>query len=437
MAAPPAPAGAPGAGALLGAVPVAVAAAPAIPSPGRQPHPASAAPPPVLDVVVPVFNEERVLEASVRRLRSFLDAGFPWPALVTVVDNGSTDATGAVADRLAATVPGVRVRHLAVKGRGLALRTAWAASEAAVVAYMDVDLSTSLSALLPLVAPLVSGHSDVAIGTRLARGARVVRGPKRELISRTYNAILRACLHNGFTDAQCGFKAARADAVRALLPEVLDNNWFFDTELLVAAERRTLRIHEVPVDWVDDPDSRVAIVRTALDDLRGVLRLLRSPHPGGPVPGASPGGRDPAAVAGAFARVGLASTALYLALFLALRGALGPYGANAVSLALCTVANALAHGRTTFAGRRPLALRRLLGAGAAAWVASLAFTSAALGALGALGLLGAASSALWEVGALVAASAAAGGVRFFLLHAWMFRRAEARTGSVDPKGERP
>lgn len=143
---------------------------------------------------------------------------------------------------------------------------------------MDVDLSTDLKALLRLVAPLVSGHSDVAIGTRLAPGAHVVRGAKRELISRTYNGLLHVALGARFSDAQCGFKAVRTDVARALLPAVRDDGWFFDTELLVLAQRQGLRIHEVPVDWVDDPDSRVDVVRTALDDLRGIARLLVQSH---------------------------------------------------------------------------------------------------------------------------------------------------------------
>ena len=163
--------------------------------------------------------------------------------------------------------------HLAEKGRGRALKQAWAGSDSDVLVYMDVDLSTDLDALLPLVAPLISGHSDLAIGSRLAGASRVERGPKRELISRSYNLMLRGALRVGFTDAQCGFKAIRRDAARELLPLVDDDQWFFDTELLVLAERAGLRIHEVPVDWVDDPDSRVDIVRTALDDLRGVVRL--------------------------------------------------------------------------------------------------------------------------------------------------------------------
>jgi glycosyl transferase family 2 len=150
-----------------------------------------------------------------------------------------------------------------------------------VVAYMDVDLSTDLRALMPLVAPLLSGHSEVAIGSRLAHGAQVVRGPRREFISRSYNRILRATLRAHFSDAQCGFKAVRRDALDDLLDRVRDQEWFFDTELLMCAQRAGMRIHEVPVDWVDDPDSRVDIVRTALADLRGVARLMLAPRSGG------------------------------------------------------------------------------------------------------------------------------------------------------------
>lgn len=158
------------------------------------------------------------------------------------------------------------------------MRTAWTASGADVVAYMDVDLSTDLGAVLPLVAPLLAGHSDVAIGTRLHRAARVTRCLKRELISRAYNRLLRIALHARFTDAQCGFKAIRADVAHKLMPLIEDDAWFFDTELLMLAQRRGLRIHEVPVDWIEDGDSRVDIVPTALADLRGIMRLLRGPH---------------------------------------------------------------------------------------------------------------------------------------------------------------
>ena len=227
----------------------------------------------VLDVVVPVYNEETDLAPCVRRLHAHLSASFPYRVRITVADHASTDATARIADELAAELPAVVAVHLAEKGRGRALHAVWSASDAAVFAYLDVDLSTDLTALSPLVAPLLSGHSDLAIGSRLARGARVVRGPKRELISRGYNLLLRGTLATRFSDAQCGFKAIRADVAAKLLPHVTDTGWFFDTELLVLAERTGLRIHEVPVDWVDDPDSRVDIVSTALEDLRGVARL--------------------------------------------------------------------------------------------------------------------------------------------------------------------
>lgn len=227
-----------------------------------------------VDIAVPVYNERAALGPSVERLHEYLTAYFPFSWRITIAENASTDGTWAIASDLAERLPGVRAIHVDHKGRGGALRTAWLQSKASVVAYMDVDLSTDLDALLPLVAPLLSGHSDLAIGSRLAGGARVVRGRKRELISRLYNLLLHATLHNSFSDAQCGFKAARADAARVLVPLVVDNDWFFDTELLVLAERNGMRVHEVAVDWVDDPDSRVDLVRTAGEDLKGIARLM-------------------------------------------------------------------------------------------------------------------------------------------------------------------
>jgi glycosyltransferase involved in cell wall biosynthesis len=229
-----------------------------------------------LDVVIPVYNEQHTLARCVETLYGFLHAHFPYDFRITVADNASGDSTMVVARMLADRYPEVRVLHLDEKGRGRALNAAWSASEAEIVAYMDVDLSTDLGGLFPLVAPLISGHSDVAIGTRLARGSRVRRGPKREFISRSYNAILRTALRVRFSDAQCGFKAIRRDVALDLLPLVADTGWFFDTELLVLAERAGLRIHEVPVDWIDDPDSRVDIVATAIADLKGIARMRRT-----------------------------------------------------------------------------------------------------------------------------------------------------------------
>jgi glycosyltransferase involved in cell wall biosynthesis len=226
-----------------------------------------------VDIVVPVRDEERALAASVRRLAAYVGEFFPHSARITIAENGSSDATWEIAQCLAGEISLVRALRLDAAGRGGALKEAWSGSDAEVLAYMDVDLSTGLNALAPLVAPLLSGHSDLAIGTRLARGARVTRGVKREAISRGYNLLLRAALRARFSDAQCGFKAIRADRARKLLPLVHDTGWFFDTELLVLAQRARLRIHEVPVDWIDDPDSRVDILRTAVGDLRGIVRV--------------------------------------------------------------------------------------------------------------------------------------------------------------------
>ncbi len=226
-----------------------------------------------VEVVIPVYNEEAALPRNIPKLCDYLRTYFPYRWSVVIADNASTDDSLAVARRLAADDPRVSVLHLEKKGRGRALKAAWLASEADVVAYMDVDLSTNLWSFLPLVAPLASGHSDLAIGSRLLKGAVVTRQWRREIISRCYNVLIKLLFRNNFSDAQCGFKALKRSVAQELLPQVEDDEWFFDTELLLLAEERGQRISEVPVDWIEDLDSRVDIVSTALDDVKGLLRV--------------------------------------------------------------------------------------------------------------------------------------------------------------------
>ncbi len=366
---------------------------------------------PTVEIAIPVLNEETALEDSVRRLNSFCVESLPWSFRIVIADNASVDRTPEIGARLSAELEHVDYTRLSEKGRGRALRRVWSRSDAEVLAYMDVDLSTGLEALLPLVAPLVSGHSDLAIGTRLARASRVVRGPKRELISRTYNRLLHLSLRSGFSDAQCGFKAGRASVVKALLPRVEDQAWFFDTELLVLAERSGLRIHEVPVDWVDDPDSRVDIVRTAVEDLRGIARL---------------GGGE----VSRFALVGVASTLLYLLLFVALRGAVAPLAANAAALALSAVFNTAANRRFTFGRRGRDGLLTHHVQGLAVFGLCLGLTTAALAGLDALAPD---ASRTVEVTVLVAANAAATLLRYFLLRLWVFGPRAAGAGPRSPE----
>ncbi|MGW7236672.1 dolichyl-phosphate beta-glucosyltransferase [Streptomyces sp. NPDC054804] len=348
-------------------------------SPTPAPPPRTYHDEPVLDLAVPVFNEETDLEPSVRRLHAHLRETFPYPFRITVADNASTDATPLIAARLAGELPEVEWIRLAEKGRGRALRAAWSRSRAPVLAYLDVDLSTGLAALLPLVAPLLSGHSDLAIGTRLTPGSRVVRGPRREIVSRCYNVLLRCTLSVRFSDAQCGFKAVRRDAAERLLPLVRDSGWFFDTELLVVAERAGLRIHEVPVDWVDDPDSRVALLSTAVADLRGVARvgwaLAR-----GALPTARRERRSvtPAVV-----------TALgHLLLYAAVRPVTGEQVANSLSLLACWTLAQTALGALPLPA---LAVRLALSAGS---LAALRYTVPAAGHRAELAVLAAAHLAL-------------------------------------------
>ncbi|MTD16951.1 glycosyltransferase [Nakamurella sp. YIM 132087] len=386
-----------------------------------------------LDIVVPVYNEQHDLAPAVRRLHRYLEQSLPYRFRITVADNASTDETPRIADALAEELDRVRVLHLAQKGRGRALKAAWSGSDATVLAYMDVDLSTDLAALLPLVAPLLSGHSDLAIGTRLARTSRVIRGPKREIISRCYNLILRGTLAAHFSDAQCGFKAVRADVARQLLPMVQDDGWFFDTEMLVLAERSGLRIHEVPVDWVDDPQSSVDIVRTAKEDLRGVWRVGRALARGSlPVasvraqlgrapldPGTAgvPTGMTTQVVR--FAAIGVVSTLAYLLLFLVLHSWTGAQLANFLALAITAVGNTAANRRFTFGitEREGAGRHHLQGFGV--FLLGLAVTS------GSLALLDAAApdaGRLLQLTVLVVANLVSTVLRFVLLRGWVFRR---------------
>jgi glycosyltransferase involved in cell wall biosynthesis len=227
------------------------------------------------DIVIPVLNEAHVLERTIATLRAFLTENLPYCWRIVIVDNGSTDGTSGVGRKLAAATDDVQFLQLDQRGRGRALRYAWMQSQADVVCYMDVDLSTHLSGLPRLIdAILIEGY-DIATGSRLLWASRVKRSLRRELISRTYNVFLQSVLGNRFSDAQCGFKAVNRKTIAEIVPHVEDQSWFFDTELMVLAERRGFRIKDIPIVWIEDDDSRVRIVRTAWDDIKGVYRLRR------------------------------------------------------------------------------------------------------------------------------------------------------------------
>ncbi len=409
--------------------------------------PATAAARADVEIVVPVYNEAAGLVASIERLHGYLAGAFPFTFRITIADNASTDPTWSLAQQLAQRLPHVAAHHLDAKGRGRALRETWSQSNATVLAYMDVDLSTDLAALLPLVAPLLTGHSDIAIGSRLTRSSRVVRGAKREFISRSYNLLLRTALRARFSDAQCGFKAIRADAARRLLPLVKDHGWFFDTELLVLGERAGLRIHEVPVDWVDDPDTRVDIVSTAIADLKGVARLGRALAAGklplaelgtqlgrAPLPAAVPG--VPASLprqAVRFAAIGVASTLAYLVLFLLMRQTTGAQAANLIALLVTAVANTAANRRLTFGVRGSHRRARSQLEGLLVFAIGLSLTS---GSLAVLHAVTSEPHRAIEVTVLIAANLIATLVRFVLLRGWVFhpRRTAPKTPAAVPAG---
>jgi glycosyltransferase involved in cell wall biosynthesis len=232
----------------------------------------------MVDILLPVYNEEHVLEKSVTTLRDFLQqqlGDFKW--VISIGDNASTDRTLEKAKQLAVRYPDVRALHLDRKGRGRMVKYAWSNSEAQILCYMDIDLSTDLKALPPLVQAIADG-SDIAIGSRQYKGSEVERSLKREVISQGYIYILKMLLGFPFTDAQCGFKSMSKKAVNELFPLIVDDEWFFDTELLFLAYKRGYKVKELPVRWIEDLDSRVKILRTMWLDIKGVFRMRRSRH---------------------------------------------------------------------------------------------------------------------------------------------------------------
>ena len=227
-----------------------------------------------VDVVIPVYNEEHVLAQSVADLGAFLDANVDYDWRIVIADNASIDDTQAVGEKCAADLERVEYVRIAKKGRGRALRQVWMASDADVMSYMDVDLSTGLTSFPPMIDAILSGSYDVGIGSRLDKGAQVTRQWKREFISRGYNLMIKMVFPTrGFSDAQCGFKAISQKAAQHLLPIIENREWFFDSELLIRAEQHGYKIFEVPVEWIEDLDTRVNIVSTAMEDIRGLLRV--------------------------------------------------------------------------------------------------------------------------------------------------------------------
>lgn len=230
----------------------------------------------LVNITIPVLNEENILHTTVTTIVTFTERSLGYPYELVIADNGSTDHTLQIASSLAAQHPAIHVLHLNEKGRGRALKTAWLNSKADILSYMDADLSSDLSAFPSLVNAVASARYDLAIGTRLLKPELTTRCFKRELTSRAYNLLLRTFLHTRFSDAQCGFKAISRPCSRALLPQVENTNWFFDTELLALAERLRYRILELPVRWIENRDSHVNVLRTAAEDLKGVIRLAGS-----------------------------------------------------------------------------------------------------------------------------------------------------------------
>jgi glycosyltransferase involved in cell wall biosynthesis len=229
-----------------------------------------------VEITVPVYNEERELEKNITILYEFCRknlTSYNWH--ITIADNASTDNTPLIASAIEKSNPEISHFRLEQRGRGRAVKRVWVESEKDLCVYMDLDLSTDLIHLPKLLWALQHNY-DVAIGSRLAKGAKVEgRTLLRELTSRVLNFFfIQFFFHTHFTDAQCGFKGVTRQIVENLIPKIKDNDWFFDGELLIIAEKGGYKIYEEPVHWVDNPGSTVRLISTIWGDLMSIKRLL-------------------------------------------------------------------------------------------------------------------------------------------------------------------
>ncbi len=230
-----------------------------------------------VDIIIPVYNEDDFLERNIEILKNFLENNFNYKYTIIIADNGSTDRTLCIARELSKRYKEVTYFHLDQKGRGGILKKLWMESKADIVSYMDVDLSANLESFLQMINALTIDKYDLAIGSRLMPGSKVKRSIVRTFLSRFYNILLRLVLSvKSFSDAQCGIKALTKSAADRLLPYVRNQNWFFDTELLLLAEKNGLRIKNIPLYWVQRPESKVNILATIGEDIVGILRFYFS-----------------------------------------------------------------------------------------------------------------------------------------------------------------
>lgn len=225
-----------------------------------------------LEIVIPVYNEARILKTNLLRLLAFIKRHHHQRWLITVAINGSSDQSFSIAKALAAKSRNLQVIRLKKKGRGGALKYVWLKSRAKFVAYMDADLSVALKHVDDWLSCLKQGFK-IVIGSRNCHGSQVERGFVRTLVSYAYGLIVRYFLKLPVSDCQCGFKVVERRLAQRLCRKTKNNNWFFDTELLFWAHKEGLPIKEFPVRWRERKGSTVKILATSVEDILGITRL--------------------------------------------------------------------------------------------------------------------------------------------------------------------
>ncbi|MBD3359736.1 MAG: glycosyltransferase [Candidatus Buchananbacteria bacterium] len=226
-------------------------------------------------LALPVYNEEKVLEKSVLKLYNYFKNNIKDDWQIVIVNNASIDKTKKVADSLAQKFLKVDSLNLEDKGRGNALKNVWQKYEADIYAYCDIDLATDIFAFKKLFNSIINGSANIAIGARYIKGSQTKRTLNRLIYSKVYIFLVRLFFPTKIKDFQCGFKAVDKKTVSEILPLVKDKEWFFDTELLLIAEKNDFKIKEIAVQWKENPETKVKFIRTIYDYIENLIKFKK------------------------------------------------------------------------------------------------------------------------------------------------------------------
>lgn len=225
-------------------------------------------------IAIPCYNEEKIIKKNILILLEFCDQNLKQDFTIIIADNNSNDQTKQIIKGL----ENEKIKYIFIprKGKGLAIETAWQSQDSDIYVFMDADLAADLNALPELIRQIKQGY-DICIGSRFHKLSKVKRGIIRKIFSHGYSFLFKIILNSKINDAPCGFKAINRKARQNILPQVRNKEWFFDSELLILAEKQNYKIKEIPIKWEEPKHrkSRAGITSIIREYLKMLLKTRK------------------------------------------------------------------------------------------------------------------------------------------------------------------